>query len=827
LDPISGGHRHHPLPQMVYAPPALRDTELFSTLFFTDYLLKFFTTGYEVQGQYPYDVRSVRSLIEKLPRPLQESILQFQNQKKSGKVHRFWIEASTLPAFKEENDRMVRWSFGDIRMVIKKHGMEFDASGKLVDSKEEEEGWLIYVLDKIEDFEKELAEKDIHFKALVFIKNTDQVYCFDAQTKSRRPLQIVLAAELKRELSTQTFDKSGLLLTGKEKATYDNNHFVYQLTTYVCRQINKPTYFSPERVLSEELTEHYDALAQCFPEFERLKQLSRVVGAVKEMGQYYHGNEYLLKQAQAKYNDQSFWNAEETELCQKIYKEKQTEFSELHTKIEAGHRSHISDETMRLQKIRTDMGGFTFTASSPEVTQACNSFYQDIEQDIKSKHGEAAWKREAASVWPKVITPQIPKLVQQFNEAGVKKKANYRQQMVSLFPEISQFLGVAEFNRQVDQFMDGNVAPLARSIADHSKKNTVQSLKGQLTSAFPGVTDAQVTAALNGKGDALAHAVSQHIATKVITDAKAQLQAGINTKLKLQAQFRSLGLGAPEEPDEEPALTWVPASSHHYVDSEQGTLVYGGVLVQPSLACKLDANRHSMKLQMPSSSVFSRASDIRDAEAFVRDLKSAASRFGPRAYTTEIDHMASDLERQINTARFESIMQGPAFVSASKPDYGFRHIALPEISLFDIINEGIVGKAEYQIFKSDSLPCAINKSEINRLYDQVYNSSSPIEVPRLMRYLSRLESLTQGITDNCRPATPEDLQEIESQDKSFLDMSVPELKTYILNQFEKSRGDKDQTREEKGAPPAGGLPARSGVHYPDLFYRMRMKQGGK
>jgi curved DNA-binding protein CbpA len=793
LDPLSTEHRHHPFQQMVYAPVSLRDTEFFSTLFYTDYLLKFFTTGYEVQGQYPYEVRSVQSLIGKLPRPLQESILQFQNQKKSGKVHRFWIEASTLPAFKEENDRMVRWSFGNIRMIIKKHGMEFDASGQLIDSPEEDEGWRIYVLNKIEDFEQEIVGKDFNFKALVFIKNTDQVYYFDEQTKSRRPFQVVLPPELKRELLVQAFDKNGLLLIGKEKALYDNNHFAYQLTTHVCRQINKPTHFSSERVLAEELTEHYDALAQCFPEFERLKQLSVVVGAAKEVAGYYYGNEELLKKSQDKYNDQSFWNTEKAELCQKIYKEKQTEFSELHKKIQTGYSNHISEETAKLQKIRTDMGSFTFTASSPEVRQACNNFYNEIEKDIKAKHGEKVWQQHSGSVWSQHITPEIPKIVQQFNEVGVKKKTNYRQQIVNLFPEISQFLGALEFNRQVDQFMENNVSPLARAIADHSKKNTVQSLKTQLTSAFSGVTEAQVTDALNGKGDALAQAVSQHIVNRIITDAKTALQAGINTKLKLQAQFKALGLGVAEELADTPALTWVPASSHHEVDSEHSTLVYGGVLVQPSLACKLEANRHSMKLQMPSVSAFARVSDIRDAEVFVRDLKSLASRFGPQTYITSVDHMARDLEQQINTARFESIMQRPALVSAPLP-------ALPNLPLFEVLNEGIVGKAKYKIFGSDSTQCAVNKSEINELYRQVHNGDNPLEVPRLARYIARLESLTQS----CKPAVPEDERKVAFEDKNFLHMSARGLSTYILNQFEKFKG--------------GGGPK---VSYPHVFYKMQ------
>lgn len=717
LEQYTAEYRHHPLQEMICEPPSLRNTEFFSTLFFTDYLLKFLTIGSEVQGQYPYELRHVQSLIEKLPLALQEQIIHFQSQKNIGKPHRFWIEASVIPTLKEEEGGRIRWTFGDIRMVIKKHGMEYDASGGLVDSDEAEEGWPIYRVKKIEDFEKERQGKHYLFRALVFIKNTNEVYCFDEQTRCKRA-QIVLPNELQEEWDIQIFSIKGLLRRDKKIIEYDNSHFIYKLTNYVCEQINKPTHFSDERVIAESLTEHYDALAQCWPEFERLKQLSKVIGAVKEMQDYYR----------------------EIKNVDNTYNEKQSEFSELYQKIQTAYNACVANEIDKLSVL------------------------------LKGK-----------------------------DLTNTKNVASYRQQLIMMFPEICDLLGGVEFVNRIDQLLNGKAEPLAKAIGEYRKNEAIENFKKELAARYPGVPELFIIAALNGNTHELAEAVSRQSINQPTHNIK------MEARLKLQAQFKALGFGVLQEPSSESTLNLVPAISNHQVNSKGSRLVYGGVSIRPSLTCQIEAEQHSRRLQMPSSSAFSRASDIRNAEAFVSDLRVSASRFSPlQVYTSSIDHMISDLERKINTARFDSFMHRPASVSAPPPDYGFRHTALPNLPLFEVLNEGIVGKAQYKTFKSDSMQCAVNKSEINELYKQVYSGDNPIEVPRLARYIARLEALTQDITESCKPATPEDLREMSLDDKSFLHMNAQELRTYILNQFEKFRG--------KSGPK---------VNYPHIFYKMQ------
>jgi len=46
---------------MEFNPPSLHNTQLLHTLLLTDYLLKFFTTGREVRGRFPFEQRSLKS----------------------------------------------------------------------------------------------------------------------------------------------------------------------------------------------------------------------------------------------------------------------------------------------------------------------------------------------------------------------------------------------------------------------------------------------------------------------------------------------------------------------------------------------------------------------------------------------------------------------------------------------------------------------------------------------------------------------------------------------------------------------------------------------
>lgn len=112
----------------------------------SDYILKFLTTGQEVQGKYPYDMRKIETAIQELPDHLKKIIYDFHKAKQynMGSIHRFWIEAEQITeASLDEDNEVSKVAIADIKMVVKKHTMERDHHGNLVDTQKDDEGWKI------------------------------------------------------------------------------------------------------------------------------------------------------------------------------------------------------------------------------------------------------------------------------------------------------------------------------------------------------------------------------------------------------------------------------------------------------------------------------------------------------------------------------------------------------------------------------------------------------------------------------------------------------------------------------------------------------------
>ena len=106
LDAVDPQRPYHPFNQMRFAPSGLYGTGFLETLLSTDYLLKFFTAGQEVNANYPYDGQTLSQLTAHLP---------------------VWVD--------------------DVQMVVRKHKMMRDEKGELIDDPDEaHEGWHVYLL---------------------------------------------------------------------------------------------------------------------------------------------------------------------------------------------------------------------------------------------------------------------------------------------------------------------------------------------------------------------------------------------------------------------------------------------------------------------------------------------------------------------------------------------------------------------------------------------------------------------------------------------------------------------------------------------------------
>jgi hypothetical protein len=132
----------HPFQEMKYAPHHLKHTDFLATLLHADYLLKMFSMGTEVSAKSPFLFRDSSEGLLLLPEHLREALKPIHQRKYKqsyGNVHRFWIESKELVYYIEEiEDGVLRFTFNEVPMVVKKHLMKYNSDGVLVDDEDTE-----------------------------------------------------------------------------------------------------------------------------------------------------------------------------------------------------------------------------------------------------------------------------------------------------------------------------------------------------------------------------------------------------------------------------------------------------------------------------------------------------------------------------------------------------------------------------------------------------------------------------------------------------------------------------------------------------------------
>ena len=126
---------YHPFNKQIFMPERLQASRFLNTLFHTDYLLKQFTTGFEISSYPPFHKRSVHEgLLKGLPDALQKALLSIRSRGPSlSRVHRFWIQADAMEYDVQEDDNSIRWLFGDVRISVRCKPMFHTQDGELQD----------------------------------------------------------------------------------------------------------------------------------------------------------------------------------------------------------------------------------------------------------------------------------------------------------------------------------------------------------------------------------------------------------------------------------------------------------------------------------------------------------------------------------------------------------------------------------------------------------------------------------------------------------------------------------------------------------------------
>ena len=447
LDHVDPTKQYHPLQKERFSPPELYDTECLETLFMTDYLLKMFTTGTEISGRPPYLTRSTEKMLARLPEYLRKILNLCRDGKhEKSQSHRFWITAGEIEVQEKTEGDVTTFYFGDIKMKIQKHLLQYNTNGDLEDSKTKED-----------DTSKE--------------------------------------AEFARKMEAE-----------------------------------------------------YEHIGDFFPEFLRLKEFSKISAAIKKLKIMREINRLEMEGNTKLLADQARWN-------------------EIYTEV-------LNDKTPLLLKSYQQFPKFTFQLNDPEVVLAYNTRYNEIyaeEKALNLARGltwiEGTHSAQLAQAINQQFTQQI--VLNHKNAQGTAYYSQIRQQLFNAHIDVQSKLGAAGYEAAINDFMNGNVGPLA-----------------------------------------------QGIARDIIDFNKAHVRNEIVGKQNLEAQFKAMQFDSAPKPLEQITNLRVPS----VFDRRSGRYVYGGVDMQPVIS---KVNQLSLSLNVGSTD-YMRTRSIEDATRLVDSYRHSA-----------------------------------------------------------------------------------------------------------------------------------------------------------------------------------------------------------
>lgn len=576
LDPADADRPYHPFNLMRFAPEQLMESELLHSMLLTDYMLKFFTTYQEVQGQYPFACRPVDSMIAHLPEYLREIIENFHSSRHSGEIHRFWIEAGEIDVTMMDNQSnadITGIQLGELTMRVKKHRMARDIHGELNDVGDEDEGWPIYVLTDEQVAELKQGKRRIDGHAMIFIYATQELFYWENHQTIKE-----YKTQNYRETLTRLF-RQPIAASGLVKPTQHNNALFYRMITQMAKETGLSHRYSPEFIFAHKFTLHYDEFAQYLPEFGRLKVLSQITVLIRMLNSVRQSNLEQLKaldwvlSGMPKvtlpvpdfYQD---YQKNHQEICKNI----SDYFSDL--RKEAIPSALKNKWQSQLTKILTQIGRLDFGKYDDEVEKACNQFHKDL---CRSNP-----KHSSADIWRLGVEPKREEIAKTLSKA---KQESYRKELRTIFADLNTALGAQAFNKLLNDFLQKNSTPLVNALVNHEKATIEKSVQQQLPQA-----NRQDIA------QALAEQENGAIARIATAHSHRQLNELKVTKQTTEKGFVNIHLGQQQPPslnDLKDHCFWVPASIRHEVGKDVSSglerysfFVYGGVNIQPKINIK-------------------------------------------------------------------------------------------------------------------------------------------------------------------------------------------------------------------------------------------------
>lgn len=127
--------RYHPFNKAIFFPEQLDGSDFLFTMLHTDYLLKQFSMGCEIQSRPPFELRSIsEGLLKGVPSKLKQALSSIPSRGASrSKVHRFWIQADSMEFDVQEDNDTICWLFGEVNIEVRCMPMFHGEDGELKD----------------------------------------------------------------------------------------------------------------------------------------------------------------------------------------------------------------------------------------------------------------------------------------------------------------------------------------------------------------------------------------------------------------------------------------------------------------------------------------------------------------------------------------------------------------------------------------------------------------------------------------------------------------------------------------------------------------------
>ncbi|CAM2944515.1 DnaJ domain-containing protein [Legionella worsleiensis] len=569
LDPIDSDKPYHPFNLMRFAPGKLGNSELLNTMLMTDYLLKFLTTNQEVQGQYPFEQRSVDQMIEHLPDYLKKIIYDYHKKQHSGALHRFWIEAEEQQIVTDEQSDAdsIRIEVGSLKMVLKKHRMERDIHGELKDVGNEDEGWPVYVLTQSEYSDLLSGRRVISGHAMIFIYPETKVMYWEYNEIVHGHLIAGCNEKLIR-LYRQPKNSAGQIVPKTQ-----NMHLLYQLTNELSRQTGISTRYSPEFVFAHEFTVHYDEFAQYFPEFGRLRELCKITSLVNFLSGMHNKNTMELSAIRGLLNrDASSSAATEPSVDPLINLYYKNAFEQMRQNIINQFDALVTELATsvlnkkwseQLTNITRQIGSLEISPYSKEVNELCRQYSQQLAKDNPGA---------PSSLIHAEVERQRNDLARTMSQ---RKQSSIKQELKTLFSASLSGVSSSQLEHVIHLFMRGTPQPLRDLLVATERSKVLAVIKPR----FAHCSATLVAKALDDYGRDAAAEIG-------LFEARRQLNEIMLIKERLKSGFEEIHLGEEESSDDDldEQCYWVPASVRHDVDKRSNRysfFVYGGVSLLP------------------------------------------------------------------------------------------------------------------------------------------------------------------------------------------------------------------------------------------------------